>query len=776
MFYCLPTSAASAITIATAGLLATPAWADAVSIKAACEAISVESCTIQSLELRPTANDDYRLDMVISGQDRNFMVWEHDIRGENYRLIVQESDGSFTDDTPGPITTYRGIDGVDGQAILALGYETDGFRVRIIEPDGSQWFAEPLVDRVAGADANDYAVYEDKAIISPENICPVDEAWRVTDNTPVADYDANEINTRGAELAAAMAVDCDYEFYQQYGSVVAVEARVMSVINSVNLQYENQCSLTHEMQAIVVRSSSNDPYSTNSIDTRLDQLQNDWNSNNHPGISRDMVHLFTGASTGSTIGLAYLGAVCSTFEYGVVQSNCCGSFGCATDLSAHEMGHNWNSDHCNCPNNTMNPSLTCANQFSTSSISSITNFADNNSSCLSVPGPSGACCIGSSCQIYALIECDNFGGVFQGDGTNCTDSPCNLATGACCLSSGSCVVVAESQCINVGGEYQGDDVPCDGEICLPEPTGACCYNDSCSITEEANCAGTWLGADTDCVGTPCTDNNFTGVAWKVVGTNLADTPQDTWTVDIYAILGNGERIDAVAGNSNQLKTVSASEGFWQSGYGGPTSAEVNPAFYDLVPDLPYDSRVTIGALDSSGDPFPSNDLNSIGIDFSNFENGGAISASNGTWFVVQTDEQGEAQPILTDDCTAGHGVLIGRLTAYGHTSDVMVEALFQGRNALGVTWQATGGTTATLGNWADCNGNDVNDACDIAGGGSSDANENGIPDECDQSNCEWDINGDGMTDVNDLLEVIGGFPDLYNVDDLLALLSEFGCE
>ena len=66
--------------------------------------------------------------------------------------------------------------------------------------------------------------------------------------------------------------------------------------------------------------------------------------------------------------------------------------------------------------------------------------------------------------------------------------------------------------------------------------------------------------------------------------------------------------------------------------------------------------------------------------------------------------------------------------------------------------------------------------CDIAGGGSSDANENGIPDECDQSNCEWDINGDGMTDVNDLLEVIGGFPDLYNVDDLLALLSEFGCE
>ena len=569
MLYCLPTSATLAITIATSGLLSTSAWADSVSIKAACEAISVESCTIQSLELRPTSNDDYRLDMVISGQDRNFIVWEHDIRGENYRLIVQESDGSFTDDTPGPVTTYRGIDGVDGQAILALGYETDGFRVRIIEPDGKQWFAEPLVDRVAGADTNDYAVYEGNAIISPENICPVDESWRVIDNTPVADSDADETNTRGATLAAQMAVDADFEFYQQYGSVTGVEARVMSVINSVNLQYENQCSLTHEMQAIVVRSSSNDPYSTNNIDTRLDQLQNDWNSGNHPGIQRDIVHLFTGASTGSTIGLAYLGAVCSTFEYGVVQSNCCGSFGCATDLSAHEMGHNWNSSHCDCSSNTMNPSLTCANQFTNQSITSITNFANNIASCLSVPGPSGACCIGTSCQIYALIECDNFGGVFQGDGTNCTDSPCNLAIGACCLSSGSCASVAESQCANVGGEYQGDGVPCDGEICLPEPTGACCINTSCSITEEASCSGTWLGADTDCVGTPCTDNNFSGIAWKVVGINLVDTPQDTWTVDLYAMLGNGERIDAIAGNSNQLKTVTASEGFWQSTFGGP---------------------------------------------------------------------------------------------------------------------------------------------------------------------------------------------------------------
>ena len=69
----------------------------------------------------------------------------------------------------------------------------------------------------------------------------------------------------------------------------------------------------------------------------------------------------------------------------------------------------------------------------------------------------------------------------------------------------------------------------------------------------------------------------------------------------------------------------------------------------------------------------------------------------------------------------------------------------------------------------------MNDACDIAGGGSADSNSNGIPDEC-ESNCQWDLNGDGATNVDDLLALIAGFNNEYDVDDLLALLAEFGCE
>ncbi len=91
-----------------------------------------------------------------------------------------------------------------------------------------------------------------------------------------------------------MAVDADYEFFQLYGSITAVENRINTVINSVNLQYESQCGLTHRMQAIVVRTSNTDPYSTNDIGNRLDQLQAEWNGNNHPGVLRDVVHPFFG--------------------------------------------------------------------------------------------------------------------------------------------------------------------------------------------------------------------------------------------------------------------------------------------------------------------------------------------------------------------------------------------------------------------------------------------------------------------------------------------------
>ena len=70
--------------------------ASAPTISSACEALGLETCTVQRLVIRDVERDALELSMVIQGQDRTFRMAPHDVRGPNYQIIVQESDGSFT--------------------------------------------------------------------------------------------------------------------------------------------------------------------------------------------------------------------------------------------------------------------------------------------------------------------------------------------------------------------------------------------------------------------------------------------------------------------------------------------------------------------------------------------------------------------------------------------------------------------------------------------------------------------------------------------------------
>jgi hypothetical protein len=354
--------------------------------------------------------------------------------------------------------------------------------------------------------------------------------------------------------------------------------------------------------------------------------------------------------------------------------------------------------------------------------------------------PTGGCCNGIVCVIQTAAQCGLIDGTYLGDGTDCDDDPCNeTAIGACCRT-GECTVATEDHCeTNIGGIYRGDG--------------------------------------TDCTDNPCdgVGGDYVAVHWSIVGTNLLSTGEACYTVDVFAELPEDWRLDAVAGNSLQQKTVASTTSFFQSAFGGPTSVEVNPDFYPMAADLEWDSRVTIGCLDASGNPFGENALNTIGINWTDFESGGDLSVGNGTWFCLPIDEQGGSRPFTDSDCAERNGVLIARLTTMDLESEILFEALFQGRDENNVNWQDTASSMIAYQGELDCNTNRVPDACDIASGNSDDDNGNGIPDEC-ESGCAWDLNGDGLTNIDDLLAVIAGFPDTYGVDDLLALLAEFGCQ
>ncbi|MEE3002258.1 MAG: dockerin type I domain-containing protein [Planctomycetota bacterium] len=237
--------------------------------------------------------------------------------------------------------------------------------------------------------------------------------------------------------------------------------------------------------------------------------------------------------------------------------------------------------------------------------------------------------------------------------------------------------------------------------------------------------------------------------YEIVGVNHitgANAPTgDHFTVDIFAVVEAGDRLDAVAGDDNVDKIISAlpTGSFWQNAFGGNDSTAINPLLFGTFPSLEYDSFVTIGLLDQTG-----NAMSTQGIDFSQFEVGGDIFADNGAWYVTPADAQGESEAFSGTDCSSGFAVRVARLTVNGLGTTIHLEGIFQGKDSAGTTWSSNGSVDIGYVPIDDCNNNGVADNCDIANGDSDDSNENGIPDECETFDC----NGNGIDDADDIAD------------------------
>jgi len=163
--------------------------------------------------------------------------------------------------------------------------------------------------------------------------------------------------------------------------------------------------------------------------------------------------------------------------------------------------------------------------------------------------------------------------------------------------------------------------------------------------------------------------DFTGMEYETVENGMAGLT----TYRIYAGVDAGGELDAVYGDESNLLTVSSESGFYQNGFGGNTAP--SEALFGFFPSLEFDSFVTIGLLNDTGDAM----LN-IGIDWAGFEAGGAIVTDNGTWFATPSD----AQVFEVDG-----RVLVGQFTV-NDDDHVYGSMNFQGKNADLSNWNADG--------------------------------------------------------------------------------------
>ncbi len=753
-------------------------------------ALHLEHCWHSTLDIDATPERDIRVDIPIENTTYTLELEPYSVRSEGYSLLMQDDSGELYEVPAGPIRTLRGsVVGIEGSVVAASLME-DGLYARIRFSNDVEYWMEPVGLKVDRAPSNLYAFYRNEDIIPSGGVCAAKDRVDVGSILEMqANYGANNRSRGGGGntiCTAELGIDADWEYYQAWGG--QTEAQVNSVINSVNVQYEGSVNLTHAISTIIVRSSSNDPYSSTDAGNLLDQFQQEW-QNNQGGIPHDIAQLFTGKSIdGGTIGIAWLSSVCTSVKYGLAESDCCGSFGCSTDLTAHELGHGWGSGHCDCTSFTMNPYITCSNQFTNSSINAINSFA-NSLNCLTCgpAGPLGACCVGNQCSEVLQSDCVSSGGDYQGDNVTCAQTFCVVLTGACCIDF-NCSVMEQSACISAGGVYQGTDVLCDATICAA-PTGACCVNNACQTLTSADCSaanGTYNGNNSNCATTGCT------VGACCVGTSCSITLQvdcgGSWYGDntVCADISCGAVADQL---NHELRTWSRSDGQAMETYdlyfpstdpnskmvsvfgedadflqvralsnadfdGSATSAVLHHSQYGadiahdrqldgpLGDDVKFDSYVTVGADDSAvGIPIV------LGFDSAGFNNATGAYMTNGVWFVTPDDPLA----LIGAGSTLGH-----RLISLSIESGQGVEMTtniqwFDGAGVVhesrNIYWNNLG-----LGGGPAC-------PTDITGDGLTSVTDLliMIGDWGPCNGCASDIDGNGTVDVSDLLVAIGAW-------------------
>jgi MYXO-CTERM domain-containing protein len=162
------------------------------------------------------------------------------------------------------------------------------------------------------------------------------------------------------------------------------------------------------------------------------------------------------------------------------------------------------------------------------------------------------------------------------------------------------------------------------------------------------------------------------------GTNLLG---QSWSLDVVRIFVDlenaGDRLDAVYGSEANGLVIGTTAEFYQNAAGGDSSLQINAALFGVYNSVEYDTFVTIGNYNSTGDA-----LLVQAVDFSNFST--EVTTDNGTWVVTPDDIQGEG---------SGGRVLIGQFSFAAGTGgvDSMYGSVnLQGSSADGSTWDATG--------------------------------------------------------------------------------------
>lgn len=360
------------------------------------------SFTLQTANAGGVAGAAFNFEVPIAGRAEMIELEPASVRASQFLVQAQVADGSYQPVTMAAPKTYRGtVTGLPGSVVGAT-VDSAGVHMRIILADDSEYWVEPI-DAGIAADGADHIVYSTQDVLPTGDTC-IEKAVADAALPMTAPESTGSVAGDAPFWVAELAVDADFDYFVQFGDAALVAENIESIINLINTQYERDVQIRHVITRIIVRTSEPNVYSKTCIggersglpcsgndecpggecpasvnaNDLLDTFARHWDEA-HSDVPRDVAQLFTGQDMeGTTIGIAWRGSVSNpatptvcgmeayrNYGYSVVETNCtsCSLLSRRTDLSAHELGHNWGADHCPVTGWTMYAIIQGANRF-----------------------------------------------------------------------------------------------------------------------------------------------------------------------------------------------------------------------------------------------------------------------------------------------------------------------------------------------------------------------------------------------------------------------------
>ncbi|MFT4762408.1 MAG: hypothetical protein ACI9LN_004394, partial [Saprospiraceae bacterium] len=364
------------------------------------EVYEIDATTLNAFAKSGAVDVDFKLKLG-SQYDWDFSITPHDIRGDNYVLSIQTNKG--VKDLPrSENKTFRGALQGSTNSVIALTLDTD-FIYGFVKTGQEYVFIEPAWYFNAAAPKNQFVVYNGQNVVSKDGTCG---AMELASNKASMkhrhnhDHESEAVENVNKSVLACyeveLAIASDAAMFASYNTVVNVENHNIAVKNNVETDYDTDF-FTHEIQFLIVQqfvvTNGNNPWPNGTGSPDAGDYLTDfrlWGQGGGFSVSYDLASLWTGLDlAGSTIGVAYVGAVCGSFRYNLLQ-DFTSNANLKRVLVSHEYGHNFNSNHDNGGDPfIMAPSVQNTATWSAQSINSIDNFVAGliSGGCLSTCGP-----------------------------------------------------------------------------------------------------------------------------------------------------------------------------------------------------------------------------------------------------------------------------------------------------------------------------------------------------------------------------------------------------